>query len=53
MIAPHDLHIGDGGDHSLAVTKRQLKANNETQEDVHERILRTIQNFVLRHLKVA
>ena len=53
MIAPHELHIVDGADHSLAVTKRQLKANNETQEDVHERILRTIQNYVLRHLKVA
>lgn len=49
MRAPNELHLVEGGDHSLAVTKRQLKADGETQEDVDGRILDKIQSFVLEH----
>ena len=37
MKAPNFLHIVEGGDHSLRVPKRQLKAAGETQEDVDQR----------------
>lgn len=43
------LHVVERGDHSLLVTKRQLQANNETQEDVDRRILNTIATFVAAH----
>ena len=46
MKAPNELHIVEGGDHSLAVTKSQLKASRETQDDVDQRILRAIAAFV-------
>lgn len=49
MRAPNELHLVEGGDHSLAVTKRQLKADGETQEDVDARILQRIQSFVFQH----
>jgi len=46
MKAPNQLYIVEGGDHSLVVTKGQLKAASETQDDVDERILGTIREFV-------
>ncbi len=46
MTAPNFLHIVEGGDHSLLVTKRQLVAAGETQDDVDLRILNAIQGFV-------
>ncbi len=46
MTAPNFLHIVEGGDHSLLVTKRQLLAAGETQHDVDERILSAIKTFV-------
>jgi hypothetical protein len=46
MKAPNQLYVVEGGDHSLVVTKGQLKAAGETQEDVEERILGTIREFV-------
>ena len=46
MRAPNKLHVVEGGDHSLAVTKRELKAANETQEEVDRRILEAIAEFV-------
>ncbi len=49
MRAVNDLHVVEGGDHSLLVTKTQLKASVETQDDVEQRILMTIQNFVGGH----
>jgi uncharacterized protein len=49
MSAANELHVVESGDHSLLVTKSQLKASGETQEDVDERILRTIQKFVGGH----
>jgi predicted alpha/beta-hydrolase family hydrolase len=46
MKAPTFLHIVEGGDHSLLVSKRQLAVARETQEDVDRRILETIATFV-------
>ena len=48
MTAPNELHLVEGGDHSLGVTKRQLQAGAETQEDVNRRILQAIERFVAR-----
>lgn len=44
------LHVVEDGDHSLLVAKRQLKQDEETQEDVDERIMEAIHAFV-EHLK--
>ena len=46
MSAPNFLHVVEAGDHSLLVTKRQLLAAGETQEDVDVRILNAILAFV-------
>jgi predicted alpha/beta-hydrolase family hydrolase len=48
MQATNSLHVVEGGDHSLQVTKRQLQAAGETQEDVDRRILDAITKFVNR-----
>ena len=53
MSAKNELLIVESGDHSLAVTKSQLKAAGETQEDVNQRILRAIEMFVNRHTHAA
>jgi predicted alpha/beta-hydrolase family hydrolase len=49
MTASNDLYVVDGGDHSLIVAKGQLKATGETQEQVDERILEAIRQFVFRN----
>ena len=46
MTAPSTLHIVEDGDHSLAVSKRQLKTAGETQDEVDRRILSAIGQFV-------
>ncbi|MGH7935700.1 MAG: alpha/beta family hydrolase, partial [Chthoniobacterales bacterium] len=46
MKARSELHLVQGGDHSLGVGKRQLQATGETQEDVDRRILAAIAEFV-------
>jgi predicted alpha/beta-hydrolase family hydrolase len=46
MTAPNNLHIVPEGDHSLGVTKRQLQAAGETQEEVDRRVLAAIAGFV-------
>jgi uncharacterized protein len=46
MRAPNELLVVDGGDHSLSVTKGQLKASNQTQENVDQHILERIRSFV-------
>src|SRR5205807_10577602 len=48
MKAPNFLHVVEGGDHSLLVTKRQLTASSETQDQVEQRILEAIAQFVAR-----
>ncbi len=40
------LHVVNGGDHSLLVSKRILQANGETQDDVETRIVDAIRLFV-------
>jgi predicted alpha/beta-hydrolase family hydrolase len=46
MKAPTTLHLVEGGDHSLTVSKRILVAAGETQEEVDHRILEAIAQFV-------
>ena len=46
MIAPNKLHIVDGGDHSLLVTRSQLKMSGQTQDQVDDSILEAIRRFV-------
>jgi len=46
MRAPNELHVVEGGDHSLVVRKGDLKQMNKTQEDIDERILNAIAVFV-------
>lgn len=46
MKPPTFLHVVEGGDHSLQVSKRQLASAGETQEEVDRRILEAIDQFV-------
>ena len=48
MTAPNFLHIVEGGDHSLTVKKTLLKAAGETQDQVDDRVLAAIAQFVGR-----
>ena len=48
MKAPNFLHIVEGGDHSLRVPKRQLKARGTTEDDINQQILQAIAGFVDR-----
>jgi len=50
MTAQNVLHVVAGGDHSLIVTKTQLRAAGETQEEVEERILIAISHFLAGRL---
>lgn len=46
MSAPSVLHVVDGGDHSLVVTKTALKSRGWTQADSDERIGAAVRAFV-------
>jgi uncharacterized protein len=46
LSAPHELHVVDGGDHSLLVTKAALRARGEAQSDVDARILDAVARFL-------
>ncbi len=46
MEARNNLHVVEGGDHSLRIGKRDLEKRGETQEDVDGRILEAIGQFV-------
>ncbi|HSV62132.1 MAG TPA: alpha/beta family hydrolase [Chthoniobacterales bacterium] len=48
MTAENSLEVVEGGDHSLIVSKKQLKAAGENQEQVDQRILAAIDKFVKR-----
>lgn len=48
MQARHFLHVVEGGDHSLQVLKRDLQKTGETQEEIDQRILTAIAQFVGR-----
>lgn len=47
MKPPTFLHVVEGGDHSLLVSKRHLAATDETQDEVDQRILEAIAKFVI------
>lgn len=46
MEAPSTLHVVEGGDHSLGVTKSELRAAGETQEDVERRVVASIARYM-------
>jgi predicted alpha/beta-hydrolase family hydrolase len=46
MKAANFLHVIDGGDHSLVVTKRQLTATGQTQDDIDRQITERILRFL-------
>jgi len=48
MTAENFLHVVEGGDHSLIVGKKQLQAAQETQDEVNQRVLAAIAEFVGR-----
>ena len=49
MQVVNELHVVEGGDHSLLVTKSYFKTSGETQDNVDKRILEIIQKFVAKH----
>jgi predicted alpha/beta-hydrolase family hydrolase len=46
MSAPNQLHVVEGGDHSLMVRKGDLKQMGKTQEDVDQEIIKKITEFL-------
>jgi uncharacterized protein len=48
MTAPNFVHVVEGGDHSLQITKTQLKNAGETQGAIDERVLAAIAQFAGR-----
>jgi predicted alpha/beta-hydrolase family hydrolase len=50
MKPPNFLQVVEGGDHSLRVPRRQLQATGETQEEVDQKILKSIADFVSNRL---
>lgn len=48
MKAPNELHVVAGGNHSLEVSKTELKRSGRTQADVDAATLAVVQRFVLR-----
>ena len=48
MKAPNFLHVVEGGDHSLVVTKRQLEATGQIQDEVDQSISKVIAEFIDR-----
>ena len=49
MTAPNELFVVEGGDHSLCVAKKQLKAAADSQEANDQRVLATIAKFVTKY----
>ena len=48
MSAKSYLHVVDGGDHSLLVSKTQLKASQATQDDIDREIQKAVADFGCR-----
>jgi uncharacterized protein len=46
MRAPNRIHVVEGGDHSLRVTKRELQREGAMQDDIERGILDAIRRFV-------
>ncbi len=53
MPAPNELFVVEGGDHSLAVGKRQLQKEGGTQNEVDRDLLEIIGAFLRRHGLIA
>jgi len=53
MPAPSELHVVEGGNHSLEVGVRTLREAGETQDDVDARAFEAIRSFVERHASAA
>ena len=51
MQAPSALHVVEGGNHSLEVGARALRAAGETQDAVDARALDAIATFLRDHLR--
>ncbi len=49
MRAPNELHVVEGGNHSLAVGKRDLAARGLTQAALDAEVTRRIAEFLVRH----
>ena len=47
LSARNELYVVEGGNHSLIVTKRDLRDKGHTQEDVNGRILAKISRFLV------
>jgi hypothetical protein len=50
LQAPNELHVVEGGDHSLLVTKSHLKQSGQSQDEVERGILQVIGSFLARHV---
>jgi len=53
MTARHELYAVDGGDHSLHVGARVLKAQNRTQAEVDDAVLQALRAFIEREVPCA
>jgi predicted alpha/beta-hydrolase family hydrolase len=51
MQAPSELHVVEGGDHSLVVSATALKAAGETQADSDGRVLAAVKQFLEKSLR--
>jgi hypothetical protein len=51
MQAPSELHVVEGGDHSLVVSATKLKQSGETQSDSDARVLAAIKQFLDKSLR--
>jgi predicted alpha/beta-hydrolase family hydrolase len=49
MLAPNELHVVEGGDHSLRVAVSALKARQTTQAALDDGIIGAIDDFLKRH----
>jgi predicted alpha/beta-hydrolase family hydrolase len=49
MTAPNQLHLVEGGNHSLEVGARDRKAAGQTQEDVDQAVLAAVAAFLAAH----
>ena len=50
MCAKNGLHVVKGGDHSLLVTKTELKAEGKTQAEVDRESIGAIREFLEKHV---
>jgi predicted alpha/beta-hydrolase family hydrolase len=46
MMAPSELHVVETGDHSLEVTKTDMRETGRTQDDIDAEVLSAVTAFV-------